>query len=367
MAIRIRKFASSILSVRIVKTRSYSVLRLEKGANMNRLIKHSLTVSLAAHLLVSFPTYAQLEVIVSNDNNALGVKGKTFQVLRNELERELGNSVRVRLFHDSTLLDQKAQIQGLQQGRAHIIAPTSGVYAAVSPAVNALTLPFLLSTPAQIEKALKDPLIRKAFASKLEANNIVPIAAWMNGPRDLAYKGQKPILVPNDMIGVKIRVQPVPPDMAAMKAVGASASSLSWSEVPSALKVGLIDAVEPTPNALVGAGLVGIIDQVTRLGYQYSFYIVGANKHWLESMSTSEKHAFQKALDVATRWNWENTEKENAAAYAQVKASGKAVNDISQEQRKIWAKSMKSVWMTFGEMEVGVDVMNRLMEIGQVK
>ena len=321
----------------------------------------------AAAMLVSGAAFGRDSIVISNDNNALGVKGQTFEILKKEIEKRLGKKAPVELSHGGTLFDQKTQIQGLQLGSVDIIAPTSGIYAPVAPAVNALTLPFLLSTPAEIDKALKDPAVRAAFVPKLQAKNIEPVAIWINGPRDFGYRGSKPVLVPADLKGMKIRVQSVPADIETMKRFGANVVGMSWSEVPTALQQGVIDAVEPTPNALVGAGLHETIDQVTRVEYQFSFYIVGANKKWWDGLSADTRKGVQEALDVATKWNWENTGKENDAAYAKVAALGKKINTLTPAQRKEWQVAVGPVWETFGTKTVGADVMKRLKEIGQVE
>ncbi|MCB1969754.1 MAG: TRAP transporter substrate-binding protein [Geminicoccaceae bacterium] len=331
---------------------------------MKSLLKAALLAS--ATLIASTQIASALDVIMSNDNNGVGVKGQTFDLLAAEITKRLPDA-RVEVHHSGSLFDQKTQIQGLQLGSAHLISPTSGIYAPVAPGVSALTLPFLLGSPEQVVAAVNDPVVRKAFVSDMEKKNIVPVAVWMNGPRELAYRGSTPILTPADMTGVKIRVQSVPSDIAAMEAAGANVIAMSWSEVPTALSQGVIDAVEPTPNALAGAGLVEIIDQVTRFGYQYSFYIVGANKQWWDSMSGDERAAVQEALDVATAWNFENAAKENAAAYEAVAAAGKTVNDLTPEQRAQWVEAMKPVWVKFGTDLVGDEVMARLVEISSGK
>lgn len=314
--------------------------------------------------LASTQTASAFEAILSNDLNGVGVKGQTFDILGEEIRKRLPDA-KVEVHHSGALFDQKTQIQGLQLGSAHLIAPTSGIYATVAPGVNALTLPFLLSTPEQIMSAMADETVRSAFAPALEAKNIVPVAVWMNGPRELAYKGSKPIFVPADMKGVKIRVQSVPADIATMEATGANVISMSWSEVPTALQQGVIDAVEPTPNALSGAGLIETIDQMTRFGYQYSFYIVGANKQWWDGMSDEERAAVQSALDVATAWNLENAAQENQKGYDAVIAAGKPINDLTDAQREEWVSAMKTVWAEFGDKTVGPEVMARLEEISR--
>jgi C4-dicarboxylate-binding protein DctP len=318
---------------------------------------------LGASMLGYAPADAQVKFILSNDNNAVGVKGKTFEVLKKELETRLGDKIKVELHHSGTLFDQKTQVQGLQLGGANLIAPTQGIYAPISPKVNVLSLPFLLSTPKAVQAAIDDPAIHKAIFSELESKNILPLAIWINGPRDLSYRGKKAILAPADVHGIKIRVQPVPADIQTWKTLGANVVAMSWSEVPTALQQGVIDAVEPTPNALVGAGLHELVDQVTRIEYQYSFYIVSTNKAWWNGLSPDVRDGIKAALKAATAWNWENTTKENKAAYEKVSKLNKPIHELTPEQRKKWAETVRPVWKQFGEKQVGPDIMKRLEEI----
>lgn len=306
---------------------------------------------------------AQTRVIMSNETNAVGVKGQTFEVLKREIEKRLGNKVAVELHHSGTLFDQKTQIQGLQLGSVHLIAPTQGIYAPIAPKINALSLPFLLTTPEAVQAAVDDPVVKETIFGDLEKKNIRPVAIWINGPRDFSSRG-KALLTPADMKGVKIRVQSVPVDIETMKTVGANVVGMSWSEVPTALRQGVIDAVEPTPNALVGAGLHEMVDHIVRVEYQFSFYVVGANKQWWNGLAPDVRSAIEEALKVATAWNWENTGKENAAAYGKAKAAGKQVHTLTAEQRAQWVAAVGPVWKKYGESAIGPAAMKRLEEIG---
>ncbi len=310
---------------------------------------------------------AQTKVVLSNDTSAKGLKGQTFEVLKKELEGKLGSGSSVELHHSGAMFDQKTQLQGLQMGLVTMVAPTSGIYAPNANGVGAMTLPFLLTTPDQVAAAFEDETVRAAFVPELQAKKIEPVALWMAGPRQLSYRGDTPILMPDDMSGVKIRVQNVPSDIAAFEAVGANVISMSWGEVPAALQQGVIDAVEPTPSSLASAGMDEIIDQMTKIGYQYAFYIVGANKDWWDGLSAADKTAVEAALASATQWNWENAAAANAAAYQSLEASGKSINELSSEQLGAWKEKMLPVWEEYGVKVVGPDVVARLREIGTTK
>lgn len=325
----------------------------------------ALTAALAGLLAGAAPAQAQVKLVMSNDNNALGVKGRTFEFLKSDIEKRLGGKVQVELHHSGTLFDQQTQIQGLQLGSVQMIAPTQGIYAAIAPKINALSLPFLLSSPKAIDAAMNDPMVRKIFIADMQRKNIEPVAVWINGPRQFSYRGTKPILLPSDMKGVKMRVQAVPVDVKTMEALGANVVTLPWTEVPTALQQGVIDAVEPTPNALMGAGLGELITQMTKVAYQYSFYIVGVNKQWWDGLSPEIRDGLKASLVEATKWNWENTTKDNDAAYAKLEAMGKKINSLTPAQRAEWVKAVAPVWKQFGEPAVGADVMARLQKIGE--
>ena len=314
-------------------------------------------------MALSAPAFGATKVIMSNDNNAKGLKGQTFDLLTKEIKKRLGNKVDVAMHHSGSLFDQKTQVQGLQLGSVHIISPTAGIYSPVAPKVGALLLPFLLSSPEAINEAVRDKVVRTAFMPDLESKNIVPIAVWMNGARSFGHKGRKPALTPDAWKGMKIRVQSAPIFVKTMEAIGANVIGMSWSEVPTALQQGVIDAAEPTPNAWKGSGIYKMVDHIILNEYVYSFYIVGANKQWWEGLPKDIKAGIQGALDTATAWNWEQDKAKNEAAIKTIVADGTPVHRLNASQKKAWQKSVAPVWETMGEDLVGSKVMKRLKEI----
>ncbi|KPK17975.1 MAG: hypothetical protein AMJ67_12105 [Betaproteobacteria bacterium SG8_41] len=319
---------------------------------------------LCAAMMLGVPSALAAEIILSNDTQQKSLKGQTFDVLKQEIEKRLGSKASVRLHHSGTLFDQKTQIQGLQLGSAHIISPTAGIYSPVAPKIGVLLLPFLLSSPEAIDAALKDEVVRKAFVPDLEAKNITPVAVWMNGPRDFGHKGREPALTPDQWKGKKIRVQSAPIFVKTMEAIGANVIAMSWSEVPSALQQGVIDAAEPTPNAWRAAGIYKVVDHIILNEYVYSFYIVGANKQWWQGLPADVRKGVEGALDAASKWNWENADKMNAAALKTIEASNTKVHRLNAAQKKAWQKAVAPVWKTLGEDVVGPEVMARLKKIG---
>lgn len=323
-------------------------------------------VALAMVLSASVAS-AQVKMIMSNDNNNKGLKGQTFDFLVGELEQRLGDKIDVEMHHGGTLFDQQSQIQGLQLGSVHVISPTAGIYSAATPKVAALQLPFMLNTPEKIQAAVADPVVREAIMPDLNGQNIEIIAVWMNGPRDLGYKGQDPILLPADAEGLKVRVQSAPIFVNTWEAVNANPVGINWSEAPTALQQGVIDAGEVTPNSWRGSSTYQFVDHITMTDHQYSFYLVGANKQWWDEMPDDVKTEVQAALDAATAWNMENAITINDDAMKFIEGEGVGVHYLTDEQRAVWVEAMKPVWAELGDGLVGEEVMARLKEIADVE
>lgn len=310
---------------------------------------------------------APVKMIMSNDNNNKGLKGQTFDFLVAELDRRLGDKIDVEMYHSGTLFDQQSQIQGLQLGGTHVISPTAGIYSAVTPKVAALQLPFMLDTPAKIQAAVADPVVRDAIFPELNARNIEIIAVWMNGPRDLGYRGQDPILLPTDAEGLKVRVQSAPVFVKTWETIGANPVGINWSEAPTALQQGVIDAGEVTPNSWRGSSTYQFVDHITKTDHQYSFYLVGANKMWWDGLPADAKTEIEAALEAATAWNMENAISINDDAMDYIAGEGVQVHALNDEQRAAWAAAMKPVWDELGTGLVGEEVMVRLKDIAGVK
>lgn len=313
------------------------------------------------------PAPAAIKMVMSNYTQATTVKGKTFERLKALIEQNLKGEVDVELHQAGTLFSQKTEIQGLQLGSTHLIAPTTGIYSSISKKINAMLLPYLLSTPKAINEAVNDPMIRETFFKELEAKNVKPLTIWINGPRNICYNREKPILLPSDMKGLKIRVQPADIFVKTMKVFGANVISMNWGEVPAAIQQGVIDAAEPTPNATVASKIYELVKHITQNEYIYSYYIVGTNKQWWEGLPDGIRKKLEAALAGATEWNWEATAAENEAAFKVMSDYGVQIHKLTPEQRQKWVDAVKPVWQELGNKVVGDKVMDRLKTIGGVK
>ncbi|OKH88186.1 TRAP transporter substrate-binding protein [Thalassospira sp. TSL5-1] len=304
-----------------------------------------------------------IKIVMSDDSAKVSLKGQTFEKFAEEVKKRLGDKVVIELHHSSTLFDQSDQVQGLQLGAVNFIAPTTGTYATLAKGMNAFNLPFLLDTPEKFTAAMQDETVRSIFVPQLRSKNIEPVAFWINGPRVLGYSGNKDVLTPDDIAGMKVRVQSAPVYVKTFEAVGANPVSVNWGEAPTALQTGVIDGAEVTPNAWKGSGMYEMINHLTLTNHMYSYYMVGTSKNWWDGLPDDVRSGIADALKAATDWNLENGLKMNSDDVEFIRQSGVKVHSLNDEQHAAWVAKMKPVWKELGEPLVGPEVMARLKEI----
>jgi tripartite ATP-independent transporter DctP family solute receptor len=139
---------------------------------------------------------------------------------------------------------EAAHLEGAQLGTIDIVpigsAPIGGMFEA---AYQALDLPFFWSSREQVWKVMDGP-IGQELLKRMEAKGVKGFCfggGW--GFRNMMVN-KRPILVPDDMKGLTIRVQESPTYVAFMKALGANPVPMPYVEVYLAMKQGTIDGME---------------------------------------------------------------------------------------------------------------------------
>ncbi len=329
---------------------------------MNTLIR-PIVALVAAGALLAGTALAQSNIVLNNDIEQNSIKGRAFDLLEELIEERLGDEFAVTTHHGGTLYSQTDQISALQLQAIHFISPTVGVYTGDFPKLNVLVLPYLLRSPEAIQAALDDPAIGQVLLEEMEQANLQPVAAWLNGPRDVGTSGE-PILSLEDIQGVRIRVPPGDNYVRTFEALGANVTTIAWGEVPTALQQGIIDAVEPVPHAWVSSGMYELADQITMTEHIWDFYIVSVNKMWWDGLDPDVRTELEAIVAEVTEANWAETIQANEDARAYMTEQGAVIHDLSDEERVRWVEAVRPVWSELGDPLVGPEVMQRLAEIG---
>jgi len=157
--------------------------------------------------------------------------------------------------------------------------PTQGQLAKYSKKFGCVMLPFAYSGYDQAYKVLDGPFIKWA-KKDLENAGLVFLSNWEWGFRNLT-NSVRPINTPDDVKGLKIRTPPELSNQSAMEALGATVQTIQFSELPMALKQGVVDGQENPVSVIYAYKIYETQKYLAMTGHTYNSMVhVMSKKTW---------------------------------------------------------------------------------------
>jgi len=162
------------------------------------------------------------------------------------MERETNGAVEVQIFPDASMGTEVKTIQMVKLGTldATIVATASITEFAFECGI--FDLPFIFRDMEHMFKIVDGPFGQRMAKIIEEKTGSVFLGYASFGSRN-AYNAKRPILKPDDLKGLKIRVMGTPILVDTFNALGAQATTLAWGELYSALQQGVVDGGECDP------------------------------------------------------------------------------------------------------------------------
>ena len=132
-------------------------------------------------------------------------KGKAAMVFKDLAEKYTNGRVKVEVYPNSSLYKDKEELEALQLGSVQILAPSISKFGPLGvKEFDVFDLPFLMSDDARARQMMASPMMAD-LNKKLEAKGVSPLAYWDNGAH--VYTANKPLILPEDFRGLKMRIQ----------------------------------------------------------------------------------------------------------------------------------------------------------------
>ena len=156
-------------------------------------------------------------------------------------ERTKG-SVTIKIAGAEQLGNDVAMLTSLRIGALDLTANSQGPAAGLVPEVAALGLPFLFSDADAAHKVLSGP-VGERLNKRFSEVGIVVLDWWDNGIRHIT-NSKRPINMPADLKGLKIRTPADPMTVDIFQALGAATQQIAFGELYVALQQGVVDGQE---------------------------------------------------------------------------------------------------------------------------
>lgn len=269
-------------------------------------------------------------------------KGKGAEFFKQKAEELTQGRVKVEVYPNSTLYKDKEEMEALQLGAVQMLAPSLAKFGPLGvKEFELFDLPFIFDNYEELHKVTTGP-VGKSLLKKLESKGILGLAYWDNGFKVMS--ANKPLRNPEDMKGLKMRIQSSNVLDAQMRAVGALPQKMAFSEVYQALQSGVVDGTENPPSNLYTQKMHEVQKYVTLSDHGYLGYAVIVNKKFWEGLPADIRQQLEVAMEQATRYANQIAKVENDNALEAVRKSGKSeIITLTPEQKKAWKRAMVKV------------------------
>ena len=158
------------------------------------------------------------------------------------LVEKTGGEFTLQMFHGGTLGNQPDAIEQVRLGGLEIGNFNLGPVGPVAAAANVVSLPFIFKDVPHMFRVLEGEG-GKMIAEGMAAKGLVALAWYDAGARSF-YNAEKPINVPADVSGMKVRVMNNDLYSGMISQLGGNPSPMAFAEVYQALKTGVVDGAE---------------------------------------------------------------------------------------------------------------------------
>jgi C4-dicarboxylate-binding protein DctP len=329
--------------------------------------KLAILLGAAVSLALAMPAQAQSPIVIKFSHVVAPntPKGKGSEKFKELAEKYTNGKVTVEVYPNSQLYKDNEELQALQLGAVHMLAPSLAKFGPLGVReFEVFDLPFILPNKAALRKVCDGPLGAKLL-KLLEPKGIVGLAYWDNGFKDMS--ANKKLLLPADFRGLKMRIQSSKVLEAQMRALGAIPQVMAFSEVYQALQTGVVDGLENVPSNIWTQKFYEVVKYIAVSHHAHLSYAVVANKKFWEALPADVRPGLEKAMAETSDYFASIARKENDDALEAIKKSGKVqVYPLTPEERKSWVQAVLPVHKEM-EKRIGKETIDALYKVVDFK
>ena len=308
---------------------------------MHRLIATLLaatTLALSGSAVAQQPIVIKFSHVVAEDTP----KGRAAAYFAKLVEQRTKGRVKVQVYPNSQLYKDSDEIAALQKGSVQMLAPSLAKFGQLGlPQFEVFDLPYIFDDYADAHRVTFGP-IGVELLNKLQNKGILGLAYWDNGFKQMS--ANKPLRKPEDMKGLKMRVQPSAVLQAQMRTLGAIPEVMDFSAAYQALKSGAADGTENPASNFYTQQMQDVQKHVSITHHGYVGYAVIVNKKFWDRLPADVRATLTAALREATIFANDIALGANIEALEVIERTGKTqVLRLTARERTEWKKALLPV------------------------
>jgi tripartite ATP-independent transporter DctP family solute receptor len=307
----------------------------------------TLCAAAALTLGAAAPALAQTELKLGH----VGEPGSLFQISADEyakrVNEKLAGKVKVVTYGSSQLGGDKEMIQKLKLGTLDMALPSTVMTSEVDQ-FGIFELPYIVKDRGHMAKIEKE-VFWPSLAPLTEKKGLKVLAVWENGYRHIT-NNKKPVKVPDDLKGFKLRVPEGKWRVKMFQEYGANPSPMKFSELFTALQTGVMDGQENPFTQIYSAKLQEVQKYLSLSGHVYTpaYLLVGKNKY--DKLPADVRKVLEDTARETQAFVYQTAARQETELLEKLKQAGMQVNEVDKDA---FIKASTGIYEDFGKEVAG--------------
>ena len=293
----------------------------------------------------------------------VGAPGSLFALSADEFAKranaKLGNQAKVVVYGSSQLGSDTELLKKLKLGTVDLALPST-VMTSVAAEFGVFEMPYLVQNRAHAARIAKD-IIKPVLGPIVEKQGYKILAVWENGYRHIT-NSKRPIVKPDDLKGLKLRVPGGVWRVKMFQAYGASPSPMEFKEVFVALQTGVMDAQENPLAQIFSSRFHEVQKYLSLTGHVYTPAYVVAGASW-QRVPADVRKTLEDTLTESEPVILKLAEQLDNELAGKMKQSGMAVNEAD---KAAFIAASKAIYEGFSkEVPTGQALIDKAMGLAK--
>ena len=237
--------------------------------------------------------------------------------------RDVGLTIEV--LDGAQLGGERDYIEGMMLGSIQMAQVSTAPVSGFVPEFDLFSLPYLIRDTDHFKAVVTGPVGTK-FSELAEERGLKILAWFDNGYRNVFNK-VRPIVTPDDLSGLKIRVMESPLMVNTVNAMGGSATPMSYSELYTALEQGVLDGGENAAGNVLNDKFYEVSGYFSMTQHFRPPGIVAISLGTWNGLTEEQQAVLAEEAAALQDYEIELTAEVGAAALEELKVKGMKIND----------------------------------------
>ena len=260
------------------------------------------------------------------------------EVIAEEVEKNTNGKYKIDIYPNASLSEnsEKTMTEQVYAGTLDMCV-TPGSLAAAE--WGAFSIPFMFDDRDHVWRVCETEVVQ-GMLDGMEAKGMKALGIVENGWFQIT-NSVKPIAVPADCEGIKLRTPQAESSIALAEMMGFNPVSISSGELYVALQQGTADAQQNALSTIYAKGFYDVQKYLTVINYNWSPALVGVNLDLWNSFDAETQEIFKAAIEKGCKSCNDRLAEEDAGYIEKLQEKGMEVYTCTAEDLAVWKEALK--------------------------